>query len=60
MNKISINRQEMNMLIEAVRSMHLALELEGKSGSDEHRSLRYLEDTLGGIGGEKFYIERIK
>lgn len=57
MNKISISKQEMNLLVLAVRDMHLALESKGKNGTDEHSSFRSLEDKLGSISGEKFQVE---
>ncbi|MFZ4857690.1 MAG: hypothetical protein ACOYL3_14960 [Desulfuromonadaceae bacterium] len=57
MNKITINKQQMDLLMQAVREMYLSLESSGKTGTDEHRSLRYLEDTLGSMSGEKFHVE---
>lgn len=57
MNKTTINKQQMNLIIKAVREMYLSLELSGKASTDEHRSLRNLEDMLGNISGDEFNIE---
>lgn len=59
MNKASISKREMDLLVRVVQEKNLELELTGKAGTDEHKSLRSLEDKLGSIGGEKFQVEGI-
>ena len=60
MNKTSISKEEMDLLLQAIREKYLALESTGKAGTEEYRSLRSLEDRLGSIGGEKFQISELK
>ena len=60
MNKTSISRQEMNLLLRAIRELYLALESTGKAGTDEQKNLRSLEDKLGSINGEKFELAELK
>lgn len=57
MNETSISKNELGLVVKAVTEMHLALEANGKAGTDEHRSLRALEDRLGSISGAKFTLK---
>jgi len=60
MNKTSISKQELTLLLRIIREKHLALESTGKAGTDEHKSLRSLEDRLGSISGENFQVAELE
>lgn len=59
MNQAIINKQEMNLILSVIREKHLALESAGTAGTDEHSSLRSLEERLGCLIGKNYQVTPI-
>lgn len=57
MDNITINRRQLDLLLNAITKAHWQMEEDGLSGSDDWRSLRALEDRLGTLQGDKFLIQ---
>lgn len=56
MNKTTLNRAQLDLLVKAVMQAHRRLEDKGKRDT-EWVDLRALEDKLGALQGEKFSLE---
>lgn len=56
MNKQTISRSSMELILDALRDAYLKMESEGQMGDGRYQELRHLEDNLGALQGDRFII----